>query len=191
MTRAQINNELALANASSTADKLAETGTTTPSTTQNGTSILQQEPQTLLSHVAQLNTQMAQSNQNVATIPSTTPNTYTLPNGAVISSNGTIITPAPVQTALIATYNPVPPQPPLPVSRILEVSLQSNAPEIHSKLGEAVLRAPLFPFVLKPQITKLTKPPLLHPHQTLTVFCDSQFSHVATWKEKRNKNKYD
>ena len=82
----------------------------------------------------------------------------TLPSGAVVEmdANGNvirIITAAPQQTytapAPTTQSQPTPAANSAPVSRILEASLQPNAGEIHSKIGEAVARAALFPFTLK------------------------------------------
>src|SRR3989344_2078146 len=110
----------------------------------------------LKKQVADLTQKANQPSQPKVEAPKTS--IITLPSGAIVEmdANGNVIrtikvapqhtypTPAPV------TQNqPSPPASSAPVSRMLEVSLQSNAPEIHSKIGEAVTRAALFPFTLK------------------------------------------
>jgi len=87
-------------------------------------------------------------------------NMVTLPNGAVVEmdAKGNVVrtikeAPQQIYVAPTAqtqqTSTPSPTASYAPTSRILEASLQSNVPEIHSKTGATVVRAALFPFTLK------------------------------------------
>jgi peptidoglycan hydrolase-like protein with peptidoglycan-binding domain len=67
LTRTKINNELSLANASSIAGEISETGATTPPVQNSTTISAQQQIQNLLSQLAQLNTQMLKLNSNTQT----------------------------------------------------------------------------------------------------------------------------
>lgn len=106
--------------------------------------------------VADLTQKANQPSQPKIEAPKTS--VITLPSGAVveIEANGSIIRTikeAPQQTyiapALTTQIQPTPVANSAPVSRTLEASLQPNAGEIHTKIGEAVVRAALFPFTLK------------------------------------------
>lgn len=110
----------------------------------------------LKKQVADLTQKANQPSQQKVEAPKTS--VVTLPSGAVVEmdANGNIIrtimaapqqtytAPAPtMQSQLAPAANPA------LVTRTLEASLQSKAPEIHSKVGEEALRVPLFRFVLK------------------------------------------
>ena len=110
----------------------------------------------LKKQVADLTQKANQPSQPKVEAPKTS--IITLPSGAIVEmdANGNVIRTikvAPQQTyttpAPVTQNQPTPSASSAPVSRMLEVSLQSNAPEIHSKIGEAVTRAALFPFTLK------------------------------------------
>lgn len=132
--------------------QIATTTPTTSTATKQETSVVAPKKQ-----VVDLTQKVVQSKTEV---PKTS--IVTLPSGAIVEmdANGNIIrtiqaapqqTYVPPTSATTQTQSQTPPpvSASAPVSRTLEASLQSDAPEIHSKVGAEALRVPLFRFVLK------------------------------------------
>lgn len=154
---------LAPQNATSSAqiEIVATSSTTAATTKKTETSAKQDAPKDNKdSLIGSLKKQVADLTQKASQPKVEAPKTsvITLPSGAVVEmdANGNVvrtITPAPQQTYVAPTpttqNQPTPAANSAPVSRTLEASLQPNAGEIHTKTGEAVARAALFPFTLK------------------------------------------